>query len=285
MYKALNYWVFGGFTGEKTPYEFIDFAASQGLDGIELTVGDALPADITEAECKKIASYAAEKNVGLRTLATGFYGTCSLGAADEAERLRAVEFSKKYLQIGAWLGVKCVLMIPGATFVAWDLSRPVVPYAVVWENSRKSIKELLPVAHQLGVDIALENVWTRFLLSPMEWKIYLDSFDDPAVGIYFDAGNCCLNGRPEDYVGILGKRIKAVHLKNFEGSDCAGGLHGFGDDLFKGEVDFASLFAALKKIGYEGTFTVEMIPFSRLPDLVLPDQQLAEKVTKQLLSL
>ena len=55
MYKALNYWVFGGFAGEKTPYEFIDWAKEKGLDGVELTVGDALSIDITEEECKKIA--------------------------------------------------------------------------------------------------------------------------------------------------------------------------------------------------------------------------------------
>ena len=71
MYKALNYWVFGGFGPNKTPYEFIDFAKAQGLDGVELTVGDCLSADIDEAECRKIAAYAKERGVGLRTLATG----------------------------------------------------------------------------------------------------------------------------------------------------------------------------------------------------------------------
>ena len=71
MYKAINYWVFGGFTGEKTPYEFVDFAAAPQLDGIEITVGDAISIDITEEECKKIAAYAASKNIGIRTLASG----------------------------------------------------------------------------------------------------------------------------------------------------------------------------------------------------------------------
>jgi len=80
---------------------------------------------------------------------------------------------------------------------------------------------------------------------------------------------------------VLGDRIKAVHLKNFEESDSAGGLHGFGDDLFKGVVDFGKIFAAFDKIGYAGPFTVEMIPFSRLPNLVLPDAALAEKTARQ----
>ena len=100
-----------------------------------------------------------------------------------------------------------------------------------------------------------------------------------------DAANCCLNCRPSDFPEILGDRIKAVHLKNFAETDCAGGLHGFGDDLFDGVVDFKDLFAELDKIGYKGPFTAEMIPFSRLPDLVLPDQPLAEKTVKILKSL
>ena len=70
--------------------------------------------------------------------------------------------------------------------------------------------------------------------------------------------------------------------KNWKGDDCGGTLHGFGDSLLAGDVDFAQTFAALEKIGYQGTLTAEMIPFSRLPDLVLPDQALAEKVVSEL---
>jgi len=110
MYKALNYWVFGGFAPNKTPYEFIDFARTQGLDGVELTVGDCLPVDISESECRRIAAYAKERGVGLRTLATGCYGTMNLGAADEDERRRAVDFTKTYLRIAAWIGAETILM-------------------------------------------------------------------------------------------------------------------------------------------------------------------------------
>ncbi|MBO7146905.1 MAG: sugar phosphate isomerase/epimerase [Lentisphaeria bacterium] len=282
MYKALNYWVFGGFDGQKTPYEFIDWAAAKKLDGIELTVGDALSIDISEEECKKIAAYAKEKGIGLRTLATGAGWNCAIGAEDAAERTAAIDFVKKYLQIAAWIGAESVLVVPGATRVAWDPSRPVISYKKVWENATASIRELIPVAEKLKVNIALENVWNRFLISPMEWKLFLDQFKSDYVGIYFDAGNACLNCRPQDFPEILEKYIKAVHLKNFEETDCGGGLHNFGDDLFKGEVDFKALFAELDKIGYTGPFTVEMIPFCRIPDLVLPDQELADKMAAQI---
>ena len=286
MYKALNYWVFGGFGSDKTPYEFIDFAKAQRLDGVEMTVGDCLPESIDEAECRKIASYAAERGIGLKTLATGRYGAMNLGAADEAERARAVEFTKKYLRIASWVGAETILVVPGSAQVTWDPSRPVVPYKTVWENSTRSLKGLLPLAEELGVNIALENVWMRFLLSPMEWKLFLDRFDSPRIGMYLDVGNCLLYAPAQDYIDLLGEKyIKAVHIKNWKGDDCGGTLHGFGDSLLDGDVDFKAVFAALKNCGYNRTFTVEMIPFSRLPDLVLPDQALSEKVVAELRAL
>ncbi len=282
MYKALNYWVFGGFSGERSPREFIDFAAERGLDGVELTVGDALPESITDAECRQLREYAAKRGISLRTLATGFYWGCSLGSPDAGERRRALDFTRNYLRIGRELGVESVLVIPGYTKVAWEPARPPVSYREAWEWSQESLRELLPAAREMQVNIALENVWNRFLLSPMEWKYYLDGLDDSRIGLYFDVGNCCLQGNPEDYADLLGSRIKAVHLKNFIADDCGGGLHGFGDDLLKGEVDFTALFAALTRSGYTGPYTVEMIPFSRLPDLVLPDPALAELMVEQL---
>ena len=144
MYKALNYWVFGGFGPNKTPYEFIDYAAAKGLDGVEMTIGDCLDIETDEATCRAIAAYAKEKGVGLRTLATGCYGAMSLGAADEDERQRAIAFTKKYLQLAAWLGAESVLVIPASTTVSWDPSRPVVPYAIAWENSIMTALVFLP---------------------------------------------------------------------------------------------------------------------------------------------
>ena len=281
-YIALNGWIYCGFGGEKTPREFIDWAAANGLDGVELTVGDCLSVDVAEAEAKSLAAYAKEKGVGLRTLAGGFGWGKWLCADDPAERAEAVAFAKKYLRLASWIGAETVLMVPGATRVAWDASHAEVSYLNAWNNLLASLREIAPVAESLGVNFALENVWNRFLVSPMEWMMFLDQAGSSRIGLYFDVGNCCLNTNPADWPEILGDRIKAVHLKNFEESDSAGGLHGFGDDLFKGAVDFKKVFAAFEKVGYTGPFTVEMIPFSRLPDLVMPDGDLAKKMAEQI---
>jgi hexulose-6-phosphate isomerase len=115
----------------------------------------------------------------------------------------------------------------------------------------------------------------------MEWKYYLDQFTSARIGMYFDVGNCCLYVRPQDYIELLGSKIKAVHIKNWAGDALAGGnLHGFGEDLSVGEVDFPAVLTALKAANYSGPLTAEMIPFSRLPDLAIPDRGLAEKTAQ-----
>lgn len=286
MYKALNYWVFGGFAGVKTPYEFIEWAGKTGLDGVELTVGDAIKADSTEEECRKIAACAKKHSIGLRTLATGFYWGKSLSSADESIRKEAMDFTRKYLQIARWLGSETILVVPGASRVPWDPAIPVTPYETAWKQSVKSLQALEPVARELGVNIALENVWGRFLFSPMEWKFFLDQFPSDRIGMYFDVGNSCLYVRSQDYIEMLGRRIKAVHIKNWKGDSLAGGnLHGFGEDILEGEVDFPAVFKALGSVGYQGPLTAEMIPFSQLPNLVLPDQALAQRTVDKLLKL
>ncbi len=282
-YKAINYWVLGGFEGAKEPKKAIDDAAEMGLDGIELTFGESVKEDITQDECGEIKAYAKEKGIGLKTMASGFYWGCSLSSPDEEERNKAIDFSKKYIQAASNLGAETILLIPGAVDVAWDDSRPVVPYQEVWNNATKSLKELVPIAEKAGVNIGLENVWNKFLLSPMEMKLFIEQFNSSNIGCYLDLGNTLANGYPEHWITLLDKHVKAVHVKNFERTDCGGVLHGFGDSLKEGDLDYERVKIALKSINYQGPVTVEMIPFSRLPDLVLPDMELAHKVAKELL--
>ncbi len=284
-YKAINYWVIGGFEGAKDAKKAIDEVAEMGLDGLELTFGEVVPEDITMKECDEIKRYAREKNIGLKTMAAGFYWGCSLGTPDEEERKRAIAFTEKYLQAASWLGAETILLVPGAVDVGWDLSRPVIPYADVWKYATESLKKLVPLAEQLHVNIGLENVWNKFLLSPMEMKFFLEQFNSPNIGIYLDLGNTLLNGYPEHWITLLGDHVKAVHVKNFKREDAGGLLHGFGDSLLEGDLNYENVKEALKTIHYKGPLTVEMIPFCRLPDLVLPDMELARKVSKEFLEL
>ncbi|RPJ45010.1 MAG: sugar phosphate isomerase/epimerase, partial [Chloroflexi bacterium] len=109
-----------------------------------------------------------------------------------------------------------------------------------------------------GVTICIENVWNKFLLSPLEMKGFIDSFGSPCVGSYFDVGNVLLTGYPDQWIRILGPRIRRVHIKDFKKS--VGTAAGF-CDLLEGDVDFDAVKKALSGIQYSGYVTAEIIPY------------------------
>ncbi len=282
--RQINYWVVGGFEGAKPVLQAVEEAKAMGYEGLEPAFGAGeLTPDTTEDGCKRIADGAKKLGLPIRTICTGAYWGQSLSHQDAAVRKAAIAFTKSYLKVAGWLGAKVALVVPGHVAVPFDPSQPVVPYKQAWKLAVQSLKQVLPTAHECGVKIGLENVWNWFLADPFAMKAFLDEIDDTYLGCYFDIGNCLVNGYPEHWIEILGKKVFAVHYKNFSRDDCGGNLHGFGDDLLKGEANFEAVAAALKAIKYTGTITAEMIPFSRLPDLVLPDLDLAKDTAKKLL--
>ena len=272
----ITYWTIGGFEGAKPIRQALEDAKACGFDGVELAFGAGeLNVDVTEAACRRIREEAQRLDMAVATLISGQFWNRPLSSANPAQRQAAVEFTRRYILAAHWLGVDRVLVIPGVVDVAWDPSVPHTPYQQVWDNATASLGELLPFAADHGVTLALENVWSKFLVGPVEFRAFIDQFSSPHIGSYLDVGNVVIQGYPQDWIEILGPRIAAVHVKNFARSDSAGGLHGFGDDLLEGDVDFGAVKSALAKIGYTGPITAEMLPFCRLPDMVLPDMDLA----------
>jgi len=279
----ITYWTIGGFEGQKPIRQALAEARALGYQGVELAFGAGeLSPSVTEAQCRRIRDEADSLGMRLGTLISGYFWSCPLSSPDPARRREAIDFTRKYIQAAHWLGVKTILVIPGAVAVPWDPSVPVVPYQQVWDNATASIEELLPLAADLDVTLALENVWNRFLVGPVEFKAFVDQFGSRHVACYFDVGNVVIQGHPEHWIEILGPRIAAVHVKNFKREDCGGGLHGFGDDLLAGDVDFEAVKSALVRIGYQGPITAEMLPFCRLPNLTLPDMELARDTAVKL---
>ena len=272
----INYWTIGGFDARKPVEQALREAKEMGFEGVELTFETgAFAPGISKARCLEIRREADRLKMKIETMASGAFWGQSYSSPDPAVRAKAVAFTKEYLQVASWVGAKVVLVIPGAVAVPWDPSKPVVPYAEVWKRATEGLRKVLPTAAKLKVAIGLENVWNWFLSDPVAMREFVDQFKSQWVGVYFDVANVLMNGYPEHWIEILGKRIKAVHFKNFARQDAGGGLHGFGDDIMAGDVSWPAVTAALKKIGYQGPVTAEMIPFSRLPNLVLPDMALA----------
>ncbi|HNS32235.1 MAG TPA: sugar phosphate isomerase/epimerase family protein [bacterium] len=282
----MNYWTIGGFHAETPVEKALREIKKMGLDGLELTYGAGeFAPGITENKCRELRRIAKELSVKIVTCGTDFYMHTPLASTSKAKRKKSVEFSKRYFNDSAMIGAKICLVVPGSVWVPWDSKQPVVPYKTVWENSLEGVNSVIPAARDAGVKIGIENVWNGFVTDPIALKTFIDQFKSNWVGSYFDAGNCIINGFPQHWIEILGKRIIAVHIKNFKRNDYAGGLHCFGDNLLEGDLDFTAVKRALQKVKYQGPITVEMVPFSREPNLVLPDMKLAYDTAKKMLKL
>ena len=261
MKISASYWMFeGGLEAGKPITEAMQEAKELGFDAIELAIAGkgVLTHQTTQGQCEDIAAVGKKIGIEISSLASGESWTCSPTANDPEHRARIIEFTQKALQITKWLGTDAYLFVPGAVDVFFLPDAEVVPYDVCYQRACEAIRQILPSAKETGVAICIENVWNKFLLSPLEMRDFIDSFEAEMVGAYFDVGNVLLTGYPEQWIRILGRRIKRVHVKDFKLS--VGTVEGF-VDLLKGDVNFQTVKEALVDIGYDGYVTAELLPF------------------------
>ena len=117
----------------------------------------------------------------------------------------------------------------------------------------------MPLAEELGVKLAFENVWNHFLLSPLEAARFVDEFHSPAAGWHFDVGNAIYLGWPEQWIRILGPRIQKLHIKEFSRKQMneKGLRAGFAVEYLEGDNDWPAVMKAVDDIGYHGWATAE----------------------------
>src|SRR5215831_5838362 len=170
-----------------------------------------------------------------------------LSHPDAKVRQEGVAALQQTLRDAKRYGASSVLLVPAV--VNKDIS-----YGDAYTRSQAEIRKAVPLAEDLGVKIAIENVWNQFLLSPLEAARYVDEFNSPAVGWHFDVGNVITYGWPEQWIHILGKRIQKLHIKEFSRKkrDNEGLWKGFNVDLLEGDNNWPAVKKALDDIGYQG---------------------------------
>jgi len=264
MKKGISIWSFAETDLEKC----MQLAKDAGFDGIELALDEHGPVsmDSTKEDILKVKAMAEKIGLELYSVACGLYWTYNYTSANAENVARAKEITKKQLDVASWLGCDTILVVPGAVEVAFDPGE-VVEYDVAYNRALEALKELAPYAEKLGVSIGVENVWNRFLLSPMEMAEFIDKVGSDYVGSYFDIGNVLFSGYPEHWIKILNKRIKKVHFKDYRRA--AGDLHGF-VDLLSGEVNWPAVMQKLDDIGYDNWVTAEMLPpYTHYPETII----------------
>lgn len=217
-----------------------------GFDGVELDSPSAVTADEV-----RLASEAT--GLPVHGVVDSIHWNKTLSHPDEAVRLEGLEGLKTAIRDSKAFGGTSVLLVPG-------VCNKEVSYEQAWERSLPLVKQALPLAEELQIDILLENVWNNFLTDPKETARYLDELQSDRVGAYYDVGNSIRYGDPVEWIRILGKRIRKLDIKEYdlELGKTKGWYEGFKPELLEGGLPWHAVMVALQELGYSGWATAEI---------------------------
>lgn len=244
MKKAINAWcVAPTYTMEET---FAKVSAA-GFEGIELNVDSegksphSLGMKTTEADYANIRELSKKYNLPVCSIASALWAPKMADASRHAE---AQALLNKQLEAAVALGVKSILVVPsyGGNNLLSEARANIVAF----------LKAHLPEIEKSGVTVCLENVPSGFFCSPYDWTALIDELGSDKIAMYFDVGNMMYFSRPEDWIDVLGKRIRMVHIKDVKrNSDW---ICSSGDEvgLLKGDINWEAVMPMLREIGYDG---------------------------------
>ncbi|HEV2687334.1 MAG TPA: sugar phosphate isomerase/epimerase family protein [Bryobacteraceae bacterium] len=209
----------------------------------------------TDDERQAEEMLAASKKMGVRihSVMNRDHWRYPLTARDPEVVAKCVAGMKTSFRNASLWGADTVLLVPGVVNAE-------TTYQEAWDRSQAQIRKMIPLAEELKVIIAVEEVWNKFLLSPLEFARFIDQFQSPWVRAYFDVGNVVISGYPQDWIRTLGKRIVKLHLKDFTFKQDPNLKKRVADFVMlrEGEIDWKEVYRALAEIGYSGSATVEL---------------------------
>ena len=221
--------------------ERFQIARDAGFQAIEC------PTTPDPAQAEEILAASRKSDLPVHSVMNAEHWRSPLSSADPAVVEKSLDGMRTSLRNAALWGADTVLLVPAVV-------NPETSYAQAWERSQRHIRTLIPLARELKVIIGIEEVWNKFLLSPLEFARYVDEFASPFIRAYFDIGNVAINAYPQDWIRTLGKRIVKLHVKDFSFKKRLAEF----TPLLEGEIDWRAVHAALSDIGYQGTATVEL---------------------------
>jgi len=240
----------GGLPESYSYQEKFELARRAGFDGVEV------PTIENQRELEEIKSVSGKTGLKVPSIMNANHWQYPLSSRDSSEIEKAISGMRRSLECAEFLGADTVLLVPAV--VKEDLS-----YEEALRNSRDNIRGIIPEYEQKGIFIGIENVWNKFLLSPIEFRDYIDSFETKTVRAYFDVGNILLYGYPQHWIKTLGKRIKKIHLKDFKLASKSFVY------LWQGDVNWKEVMETLREISYDDYLTAELPSDKSRPEEVV----------------
>jgi len=205
------------------------------------------PTEPDERKAEEIKKAAEAANIRIDSVMNMDHWKYPLSSSDPAVVEKSLAGMRTSLHNAKLWGCDVVLLVPAVV-------NSQTSYHDAWTRSQKEIRTLIPLAEELKVVIAIEEVWNKFLLSPLEMAKYISEFQSPWIKVWFDVGNVLLYGYPQDWIHTLGSSIVKVHVKDFKRKEDGYSWVNLGD----GDVDWAAVRQAFAEIGYAGSAVTEL---------------------------
>ena len=232
---------------ELTLVERLRLAQTAGFDGVDFDeAGSFSPEHVRDA--------VGESGVFVHNAINHAHWNQRLTSAKEEERAKGVANIEHCLRVAHAAGGGGVLIVVGRGDDG--------PEDEINERARREIKKLLPLAASLGQPILFENVWNKMHYdhdappeqTPQRFIDFVDSFNSPWVGMYFDIGNHWKYGQPREWLRAFGRRAVKLDVKGFSrAQNKFVDITSPDDDLPWKEVQ-----AGLDEIGFNGWTTAEV---------------------------
>ena len=223
----------------------LKMAAEAGFDGVDFDqAGEWTPEQARAA--------VAESGVFVHNAINHAHWSKRLTSADKAERAEGVANIKHCIRVSHAAGGSGVLIVIGR-------GSDGTPEEVN-QRAKQEIEELLPLAAALGQMILVENVWNQMHYvhdgpadqTPEQFIEFVDSFNSPWVGMYYDIGNHWKYGQPGDWIRAFGHRCVKLDVKGFSRADSKF------VDIGEGDLPWDQVRKALKDIAFTGWATAEV---------------------------
>ncbi|MBI4661031.1 MAG: sugar phosphate isomerase/epimerase [Verrucomicrobia bacterium] len=271
MKKSINLWAFP-YPQKMTLEECLKLAKRAGFDGIELNydLDNDLSPKSGAKEYQAIRKMADQIGIAISGLCSFLFWPFPLTSNDPEKRARGLELAGKIAQAAHDLGVKNVLVVPGAVHIPWRTDHEPVPNDVCDRRAKEAIGKLLPQAEKLDVYLNMENIFFNgYLMTPMEMNAFVDGFQSRHIRVHFDTGNISMFQHAEHWIPILGQRIQNIHFKEFTKKGTDYSLETF-RPLLDGTTDWPAVMEALSRIGYRGFVTFEYFhPYPHYPEALI----------------
>ncbi len=251
-------------TGSMSLHQWLELAATLGVDGVELYSGIL---DLNDAsnwgESRRIAD---DLSLAIPMMC------CSpdFTHPDASFRAEQVEKEKRWIEMTAALGGSFCRVLSGQR-------RPEVSREAGIDYAVQCIEACLPFATEHGVTLVIENHYKDNYWTYPEFAQHMDVFcelvgriDSPNFGVNYDPSNTILAGEdPLELLARIKHRVVTMHAsdrylaegtiddlrreENVEGY-AARLRHG---EIGKGMNDYDSIFTELAGVGFDGWISIE----------------------------